>query len=255
MMNIEEMLKNDIYNLWNLYETLRNNVEIQIDTIYRNSDTKDNFTTHSYNIASSNVDEIMSRLKDAAFIKIGMLLDMGFKPDKDSVGKDYIIYEIYSNNRIHINRINIKSNQNKAQENVNTMETPLLSDDDIIRKSLTKEALFYIEFIQNIEYLDRHLRKLECIKGNMEYCESKAPNLYLIPTVNDALDETRNKLYDALWLLMLRKCDINAYGYGGKNIRRIYQDHKEGVSEYIKKHISDDIVKRYTDMFNTEEKL
>nr|DAE82579.1 MAG TPA: hypothetical protein [Caudoviricetes sp.] len=254
-MNIEEILKDDIYDLWNLYETLRNNVEMQIETIYNNSDTKDNFTTHSYNIASSNVDEIISRLKDAAFIKIGMLLDMGFKPDRDSVGKEYVIYEIYSNNRIHINRTYMKSNQNKAQENINTMETPLLSDDDIIRKSLTKEALFYIEFIKNIKHLDRHLRELECIKENIQYYEPKPPHLNLTNTANDALNDTKNKLYDALWLLMLRKCDINAYGYGGESIRRIYQDHKKGISEYIKKLISDDIVKRYTDVFDTDEKL
>lgn len=257
-MNIEnafkDILKNDIYDLWNLYETLRNNVETQIDTIHNRSHCKDGFVMDSYISASTNVDRIKSRLKEAAFTKIGILLGMGYVPNKDSVGKEYVIYEIYANHREHINRIDIQAIQ--ENKNIDTIEVVLpLSNNDIIRKSFTKEALFYIEFIQNIEYLDRHLRKLECIKGNMEYCESKVPNLYLIPTVNDALDETRNKLYDALWLLMLRKCDIKAYGYGGENIRRIYQDHKEGVSEYIKKIISDDIVKRYTDIFDTEEKL
>lgn len=87
----------------------------------------------------------------------------------------------------------------------------------------------------------------------MEYCESKAPNLYLAPTINEALDETRNKLYDALWVLMLRKCDINAYGYGGESIRRIYRDHKDGVSEYIRKQISDNVINRYLEVFSIKE--
>lgn len=257
-MNIEnafkDMLKDDIYDLWNLYETLRNNVEKQIDTIHNHSNCKDRFVMDSYISASTNVDRIKSRLKEAAFTKIGILLGMGYMPNKDSVGKDYVIYEIYANHRERINHIGIQSTQ--ENKNIDTIEIVLpLASNDIIRKSFTKEALFFIEFIQNIKYLDHHLRELECIKENMQYYDGpKDYHLDLTNTINDVLNETKNKLYDALWLIMLRKCDIRAHGYGGDSIRNIYLKHKEGVSEYIKKLISDDVIKRYTEVFDTEEK-
>lgn len=94
-MNTEEMLKNDVYDLWNLYETIRNNVEMRMNTIYNNLDTKTDFVVSSYNTASTSIDLIISRLKRAAFTKIGILLGMGYVPNKDSVGREFVLYQIY----------------------------------------------------------------------------------------------------------------------------------------------------------------
>ena len=179
-MEIQDLLKANICKMNKVYFMLKEDVATKIDFLYDRlvvHNAVDSVACSAHHTGVNYTLRAMGRVKEEMLDNMSMLLSTGYKPDKESVGIDFTIYEIYEANKSDIKTHISSFESNLIDENKSECHTPniyfllgqYIGQNEKLRQVI-KDMKLGDDLIRYAEIVKTAIKEVDDIENKLIYC-------------------------------------------------------------------------------------